>query len=195
MFWKYLHKGGEEPTAPCKISVCSHKALWDICSSTCTYFLFDELCCLVVEDGPQAVSVCRGLRVQAEVERNEDGWQLIPEVLLILHSNREENRAGVCEKGQKAGRNDTLNPLLHFWRLLPHLSYLSSLNTYLVLRNGKLTDWNDAGNFSPQCFQWLAPPTVNSHWLTIPFLKTYIEKWTSSDRTFYIQLLYTVYTI
>lgn len=77
-------------------------------ASKCTYFLFDELRRLVVEDGPQAVSVCRGLRVQAEVERDENGRQLIPEVLLILHS--EENRAGVCEKGQKAGQNDTLNP-------------------------------------------------------------------------------------
>lgn len=69
----------------------SCKALWDICSSKYTYFLFDELRRLVVEDGPQAVSVCRGLRVQAEVECNEDGRQLIPEVLLILHT--EENKS------------------------------------------------------------------------------------------------------
>ncbi len=131
MFWKSLHRG-EEPTAPCKTSVCSHKALWDICNSTCTYFLFDELRCLVVDDGLQVVFVCCSLRVQAEVECNEDGRQLIPEVLLILHSNREENRAGVWKKGQKAGRNDSLNSLLHFWHLLPHLSYLSSLLTLIL---------------------------------------------------------------
>ena len=50
------------------------------------YLLHDEAGHLVVEDGPQAVDVGGGVGIQAEVQRHVDGGQLVPELLVVLHT-------------------------------------------------------------------------------------------------------------
>ena len=50
------------------------------------YLLHDEAGHLVVEDGPQAVDVGGGVGIQAEVQCNVDGGQLVPELLVVLHT-------------------------------------------------------------------------------------------------------------
>lgn len=56
------------------------------CRKPQKYLLFDELGTLVVDDGAQAMGVSGSPRVEAEVEGDVDGGELIPKLLLILHT-------------------------------------------------------------------------------------------------------------
>lgn len=60
-----------------------------------TYLLFNDVGGLIVEDGPEAIGVSCSFGIQAEVQGHINGGEFIPEVFLILQSNKEKHKGFV----------------------------------------------------------------------------------------------------